>query len=131
MENYIELALKTETKDYETISKRYSPEIARLMHATNGLTTEAGELLDMLKKHINYDKDFDKVDAIEELGDIFRCIAIACDALQVSFDQINEMEKNIAKLKARYGDKFSNENAINRDLEKERKILDFEYDIGK
>jgi len=30
---------------------------------------------------------------------------------------------NIQKLKARYGDKFSSERAINRDLETERKIL--------
>lgn len=129
MKNYIELALKTETKDYEAISKRYTPEIARLIHASTGLCTEAGELLDMLKKHLNYNKPFDKVNAIEELGDILWYMAIACDVLETSFDQI--MEKNIAKLKARYGDKFSNENAINRDLEKERKILDWEYDIGK
>jgi len=31
---------------------------------------------------------------------------------------------NISKLKARYGDKFTSERAINRDLEKERKILE-------
>jgi hypothetical protein len=32
-------------------------------------------------------------------------------------------EINIEKLKARYGDKFSSERAINRDLDAERKIL--------
>lgn len=122
MNNYIELALKTETKDYETISKRYTPEIARLMHATNGLTTEAGELLDMFKKHINYGKDFDKVNAIEELGDIFWYLAIACDCLGVSFDEV--MQKNIDKLKARYGDKYSDQKAIERDLEAERTVLE-------
>ena len=31
---------------------------------------------------------------------------------------------NINKLKARYGDKFSSERAINRDLETEREILE-------
>ena len=31
---------------------------------------------------------------------------------------------NIAKLKARYGEKFSSEKAINRDLETERNILE-------
>ena len=31
---------------------------------------------------------------------------------------------NIDKLKARYGDKFSSEKAINRDLETERNILE-------
>jgi hypothetical protein len=34
------------------------------------------------------------------------------------------LDKNIAKLKARYGDKFSSDRAINRDLETERTILE-------
>jgi hypothetical protein len=33
-------------------------------------------------------------------------------------------EKNIEKLRARYGEKFSSERAINRDLETERTILE-------
>lgn len=122
MKNYIELALKTETKDYETIAKRYTPSMARLMHAASGLTTESGELLDMLKKHLNYGKDFDKPNAIEELGDLCWYLAIACDELGVSFEEI--MTININKLKARYGEKFSSDKAINRDLETERKILE-------
>jgi hypothetical protein len=36
------------------------------------------------------------------------------------------MEKNIAKLKARYGDKFSEESAEHRDLKTEREILEKE-----
>jgi hypothetical protein len=45
----------------------------------------------------------------------------------VNFYEINLeecFEKNIAKLKARYGEKFSSEMAINRDLETERNILE-------
>ena len=34
------------------------------------------------------------------------------------------LEANIAKLKARYGDKFSTEKAVNRDLDTERNILE-------
>jgi hypothetical protein len=34
------------------------------------------------------------------------------------------MENNIAKLKARYGEKFSEDRAVNRDLKTERKILE-------
>jgi hypothetical protein len=36
----------------------------------------------------------------------------------------NSFDVNIAKLKARYGEKFSSERAINRDLETERNILE-------
>ena len=42
--------------------------------------------------------------------------------LDIPFDDI--MEKNIAKLKARYGDKFSEHRATNRDLDKEREALE-------
>ena len=33
-------------------------------------------------------------------------------------------ERNISKLKARYGEKFTSESALNRNLEKEREILE-------
>jgi len=122
MKNYIELALKTELKDYKTVSERYTPSMARLTHAASGLCTESGEFLDMLKKHLNYGKEFDKANAIEELGDLMWYVAIACDELGVSIDDI--MRINIDKLKKRYGEKYSDDKAINRDLESERKILE-------
>ncbi len=34
------------------------------------------------------------------------------------------MERNIAKLQARYPDKFTQEQALNRDTDNERKILE-------
>lgn len=49
-------------------------------------------------------------------------MAVMADTLGVSFDDIQE--KNIAKLKARYGAKFSEVAALNRDLDTERKILE-------
>ena len=47
--------------------------------------------------------------------------AIACDVLGTTFEI--EQERNIAKLSARYPDKFTEDKAINRDLETERKVL--------
>lgn len=124
MKNYIELALRTELKDYKTVSERFTPSMARLSHAASGLCTESGELLDMLKKHLNYGKEFDRANAIEELGDLLWYVAIACDELGVSIEDI--MKINIDKLKARYGEKYSDDRAINRDLKAEREILEKE-----
>lgn len=45
-------------------------------------------------------------------------------AKYIGYDYFAILDTNIAKLKARYGDKFSEEKAINRDLETERKILE-------
>jgi len=123
-EKYIELALKTELKDYNEVSKRYTPEMARLMHSAMGIATEGGEFLDMLKKHINYGKPFDRTNAIEELGDLLFYIAIACDELGVSFEEVQNI--NIKKLQERFKSKgkFNSEEAINRDHSKEKKVME-------
>ena len=86
------------------------------------MATEAGEFLDALKKHDFYGKDLDKVNLREEMGDIFWYCAIIADQLEVDFSEV--MERNITKLKARYGDKFSEDKANSRDLNTERKILE-------
>lgn len=120
---YVENALVTESDNFEAISQRMgTPENIRLLHAAIGLATESGEIQDQLKKAIFYGKPLDKVNLAEELGDVFWYMAIMSDALQVSFSDI--MEKNIAKLKARYGAKFTENAALNRDIPAERKILE-------
>lgn len=120
---YVQNALVTESNNFEAIGARISqPENIRLLHAAIGLATEAGEIQDQLKKAIFYGKTLDRVNLAEEMGDLFWYLAILADTLGVSFDEIQE--KNIAKLKARYGSKFSEAAALNRNLDTERKILE-------
>lgn len=122
-EEYVKNALVTESKDYEAISARImTTENIRLLHAGIGLATESGEILDQLKKAIFYGKPLDKVNLAEEIGDQMWYMAIMADALGVNFDDIQA--KNIAKLKARYGDKFTEAAALERNLDAERKILE-------
>jgi NTP pyrophosphatase (non-canonical NTP hydrolase) len=123
MKNYIEKAIKTESKDFGKISNRLQDEsMIRLSHAGVGLVTESAEFLDALKKAIYYGKELDKVNLTEEIGDILWYCAIALDEVGASFEEV--MEKNIAKLEARYPEKFTEEKAENRDLEVERGILE-------
>ena len=42
----------------------------RLMHAKEGIVTEAGELADQFKRHIFYRQPLDRLNVIEELGDV-------------------------------------------------------------
>ena len=120
---YISDATKTESTDFSAMNSRLNDDgLKRLLHAGIGLSTEAGEFLDALKKHIFYGKDLDRVNLKEEIGDLFWYIAIACDELGVEFETL--MDTNIAKLKARYGEKFSEHKAENRDLGTEREILE-------
>ena len=91
-------------------------------HGILGIATEAGELLDALKKGIYYGKPLDPVNIKEECGDLFWYLALICKANGWTFDEIQQ--QNIAKLKARYPDKFTKDKALTRDLPKERKILE-------
>ena len=96
----------------------------RQLHAVIGLCTESAELLDQMKKHIYYKKPLDYENLFEEVGDLMWYTAILCDASNFDFDKI--LDANIAKLKARYGEKFSVEAAINRNTEKEMAALGYE-----
>ena len=123
---YVENVLKTESNDFDAIKERFDPTIIRLLHGVMGMATEAGEMLDQLKKVLFYGKELDFVNLIEEMGDSSWYQAIICDELQVEFKEI--WKKNIAKLKARYGDKFNESGALDRDLDNERKILEGKTD---
>jgi hypothetical protein len=99
------------------------PEVdPRIFHAIVGKVTESIELLELLYAVIYEGQEFDRVNFAEELGDGFWYDAIGCDAAGLTFDEIQQ--KVIAKLKARYPQKFTSERAINRDLDTERSILE-------
>ncbi len=119
--NYINLAKVTELKDYNAPLKRLSTKEMRLLHGAMGLASEAGEFLSPIKAHIYYGRELDETNLREELGDIMWYTAILCDILGCDFEEI--WEKNIAKLKARYGEKYSDFYANHRDLKKEHKVL--------
>lgn len=119
---YIKNAIKTESREFDKIQARFTEENIRLLHSTIGLATEAGEALDAVKKHLYYGKPLDKTNLKEEMGDLFWYLAIMADVLEVDFAEV--MQNNIEKLKARYGDKFSDLKANERDLSTERKILE-------
>ena len=123
---YQALCLVTEfTPDFvrlEGATPEHNMMIARLLHAILGKMSETGELADMLKKHIIYGKAFDSINTMEEVGDDSWYSSLALAAIKVSVEQ--SMQANIAKLKTRYGDKFTAHAALNRDLDAERATLE-------
>lgn len=73
-----------------------------------GLTGEAGEVADMLKKHISGTKPLDeeRLGKLKyEIGDVMWYIAALCDALEFDMGELATI--NIEKLRKRHGDKFS------------------------
>ena len=93
-----------------------------LLHAAMGISTEAGELMDQFKRHIFYGKELDVVNIKEEMGDLMWYMAILMRELDLNFEEI--LQLNIDKLRARFPQKFTEEDALNRNLDKERSILE-------
>ena len=75
----------------------------RLLTATLGLSAEAGEFGDLVKKCIFQGKELNEENKLhmkKELGDIMWYMAQACMALDTDFNEILSM--NVEKLSARY-----------------------------
>ena len=91
-------------------------DVPRLLTAALGLTAEAGEFTEVVKKIILQGKPYNEDNVFHmkrELGDICWYLAQACMALDTSFDEI--MEMNVDKLKARYpGGEFDVHKSENR-----------------
>lgn len=120
---YTKNALLTMNDNSEAISDRLNQDnMEHILHAALGVTTEAGEIADQVKKHVYYGKKLDRDNLIEESGDLAWYLVVLLQALNSSLDEA--LEKNIKKLKLRYGNSFSEEKAINRDVKAERKILE-------
>lgn len=93
-----------------------------ILHAAIGAATESGEMLEQIYAVLFEGKEFDPVNFKEEIFDQQWYHAIACKVLGITFEE--GQANNIAKLKARFPEKFSEHFANNRDLENERWILE-------
>jgi hypothetical protein len=111
-------------KEYPNMktSIEHDPKLNNLMHAVLGLYTEIGEIFEHLYDIMSKRCDTDFVNFTEEVGDIYWYLNLLQVSLNLSSNEIRE--KNIAKLSARYGEKFHRNRALYRDLKAERKVLE-------
>lgn len=113
-------------KTYQELSARTGARLANKqldnIHMAMGMSTEAGELLDVFKKELAYGKEPDWINVEEEIGDEMWYIAGLCTINNLNFDKI--LEKNVQKLRVRYPELFTEEDANNRKLDIERNILE-------
>lgn len=121
--NFVKDAIRTESPNF--YAEKVDP---RILHASIGFVTEAGEFQDALKKTLFYGEPLDYTNLKEELGDMLWYMAIAMDALGTSFE--DEQDRVIRKLKKRFPSKFESSLAeeVNRDRPAERAILEAEVE---
>ena len=83
--------------------------ILDMLHCVVGITGEAGELADAVKKHVFYSQQLDSANVQEELGDLMFYIQHFCNTIGLPLEYIISL--NVEKLKRRYPNGYTDANA--------------------
>jgi hypothetical protein len=122
-------------RDVDFFTQQLAPEVAqglnaahldlRILHAAIGRFTEAGEFIAPVAKML-VGGGFDKVNALEELGDGGWYDEIGLDALGYTREQAQfaNIKKLTDKKNGRYKGAFDPNAAVNRDVDAERALLE-------
>ena len=102
--DYQQAALRTARRDL--------PPERLLLNGLMGLNGEAGEAIDILKKHMFQGHELDTAHMAKELGDVAWYLAVSANA--IGYDLETVMQMNVDKLKARYPDGFDAEHSLHR-----------------
>jgi NTP pyrophosphatase (non-canonical NTP hydrolase) len=100
-----------QTKDRTTegyrnhIENMFTGSKGRLINGALGLGGECGEVVDIIKKHTQYNKELNIDHLKEELGDILWYMAIILEDIGSSFDEVMQLNQN--KLNKRFPTSFS------------------------
>jgi NTP pyrophosphatase (non-canonical NTP hydrolase) len=113
---FVELKQRREQigfNDYQQSAMRTAnKECKNIANFGLGLVGEAGEVVEVIKKHLFHGHELDKDKLVKEMGDCVWYLALGCEILDVSLEEV--INKNINKLKERYPNGFSFDKSINR-----------------
>jgi NTP pyrophosphatase (non-canonical NTP hydrolase) len=104
LDDYQQLAARTLGRD-----RTHEQQLA---NAALGLTGEAGEVAEVIKKHLFHATPLDQDALAKELGDCLWYIGAFATVLGLSLDDI--AQRNIDKLRRRYPEGFDTERSRNR-----------------
>lgn len=77
-----------------------------------GLVGEAGEVAELIKKHVHHHKPLDRDALAKELGDVLWYIAFLCELNGLTLEEV--ASASVVKLRQRFPDGFSTQAAIAR-----------------
>lgn len=105
-----------EINEYQKLAMRtLNPELSEkdvLINGVMGLCGEAGEVIDIVKKHLAQGHKLDKQAIFDELGDVAWYLAEIAEVLGFEFEDV--LQNNIDKLRKRYPEGFETEKSVNR-----------------
>jgi len=109
LNKYQEDATRT-ARDFTDV--KIDPTKMALANWALGLTGEAGEAAELIKKHVFHGHDLDLSELRKEIGDVMWYLANLAQTAGLDLEDIGK--HNLEKLRARYGDGFSEEKSRNR-----------------
>jgi len=93
-----------------------------LIHSIFGMSDELAEIVDVISEYIYNGTRIDWDNLTEEYGDLLWFWSCGNTARGAKNETVAQL--NIDKLRKRFGEKFSEEKANNRDLDSERKVFE-------
>lgn len=105
LDEYQELAGVTDGQAVKTLDRK-------LYYYVASLCGESGEVAELVKKFLDHGHGMDKLKLTKELGDVLWSVARLAAALDIPLSSV--ADENIAKLRSRYGDKFTEHASKNR-----------------
>lgn len=90
--------------------------------AFRNVLTDAGKLLDLVKRQLAYGKPADQLEVNRLVGRIVIGVHVASVLAGSCIEEV--CERNIAKLQKRFPEKFTEAAAVNRDVAAEREVLE-------
>lgn len=118
VDNYPERVNGITGNEYQKLAMRTASGVCAatpnnlMLNGVMGLNGEAGECIDLIKKHLFQGKPLDKEHLAKELGDVAWYLAVTAQSIGYGLDDIFKM--NIKKLEARYPNGFEVERSENR-----------------
>lgn len=96
-------------KDPNLVLQGLTPEKVNLLHAAMGLASEAGEIIDEIKKHVFYGLELNETALVKEMGDAEWYMQLLRNTIGVGRQFV--VDRNIKKLKDRHPNGFTTESA--------------------
>lgn len=104
--------VKQRLKSGKDILSQTTAHKLELEHYAIGIASEAGELLDAIKRFTIYSKPLDLRNVVEELGDLEFFLEAMRQSLTLTRDEV--INQNMVKLSRRYPDVYTDELAAQR-----------------
>ena len=98
--------------EFQLASLRTAGDENLLLNGVMGLNGEAGECIDIVKKHLFQGHELDCEALVDKLGDVLWYAAITCESIGKTLDDV--MAHNVDKLRKRYPDGFDAKRSVHR-----------------